>query len=350
MIANLMKTFAGLAEGISPSLTMSREARTVGSYFGDVSESLSRAGGGGRNEILSVMRGERTAADVGLNESTQKVISTVQSRFDEGTLSSNAAIGAMYRNVQDTGEVFGGLSRAGETKSQALGFGALGNPSNIIGSAAMGAVVGAGTSSIFGGDAVEGGMYGGLIGAGGSIGARVFRESLGAMEESVMKKALGDSFKTKDFVETRNIPGGGVVDMKGKRFYMDSGEIIRDNKVTKTVDTKRMQSIQSYKLNKSNTIHKVMSGGVDVKTGKVLSARNQNLEAISSMDLKDVPDSMNFLDKQVMKQMQNNKSASMGVQSRFATMSGAALAGMAFTSSAGSDKRRGFNRNRGNRI
>ena len=298
-----MKTFAGLAEGISPALTMSREARTIGNYFGDVSKTLSTAGAGKQDDLLSVMRGEKTAADVGLNKNAQKVISTVQSRFDEGTLSSNAAIEAMYKNVQDTGEVFGGLSRAGETKSQALGFGALGNPSNMLGSAAMGAVVGAGTSSIFGGDVVEGGMYGGLIGVGGSIGARVFRESLGAMEESVMKKALGDSFKTKDLIQytTNKAParfGGG------------------------TYTTSRLKQ----------------------------SARGRNLEAISKMDLKDAPSSMNFLDKQVMKQMQNNKSASMGVQSRFATISGAALAGMAFTSSAGSDKRRGFNRNRGNRI
>ena len=80
------------------------------------------------------------------------------------------------------------------------------------------------------------------------------------------------------------------------------------------------------------------------------SARSQNLDAIGQMELKDAPNTMNFLDKQVMKQMQDDKSASMGVQSRFATISGAALAGMAFTSSAGSDKRRGFNRNRGNRI
>lgn len=331
MIANLMKTFAGLAEGISPSLTMSREARTVGSYFGDVSESLSRAGGGGRDEILSVMRGERTAADVGLNESTQKVISTVQSRFDEGTLSSNAAIGAMYRNVQDTGEVFGGLSRAGETKSQALGFGALGNPSNMIGSAAMGAVVGAGTSSIFGGDVVEGGMYGGLIGAGGSIGARVFRESLGGMEESVMKKALGDNFKTKDTILQEGTYG--TTNMPFTRID-DQMSVGKKNKI----------------FDPTSKQGKAILAGANFTKNQTLSARSQNLDAISKMDLKDVPDSMNFLDKQVMKQMQSDKSASMGVQSRFATISGAALAGMAFTSSAGSDKRRGFNRNRGNRI
>lgn len=333
MIANLMKTFAGLAEGISPSLTMSREARTIGNYFGDVSKTLSTAGAGKQDDILSVMRGEKTAADVGLNENAQKVISTVQSRFDEGTLSSNAAIEAMYKNVQDTGEVFGGLSRAGETKSQALGFGALGNPSNMLGSAAMGAVVGAGTSSIFGGDVVEGGMYGGLIGVGGSIGARVFRESLGAMEESVMKKALGDNFSNLDVMSAPIKNGKISLDSAGNMVAFDStGKMLRNQKLNANQATRLGRKMNA-------------SPGMTYQ-----SARSQNLDAISKMDLKDVPDSMNFLDKQVMKQMQNNKSASMGVQSRFATISGAALAGMAFTSSAGSDKRRGFNRNRGNRI
>lgn len=331
MIANLMKTFAGLAEGISPSLTMSREARTIGNYFGDVSKTLSTAGAGKQDDILSVMRGEKTAADVGLNENAQKVISTVQSRFDEGTLSSNAAIEAMYKNVQDTGEVFGGLSRAGETKSQALGFGALGNPSNMLGSAAMGAVVGAGTSSIFGGDVVEGGMYGGLIGVGGSIGARVFRESLGAMEESVMKKALGSNFKTKDTILQEGTYG--TTNMPFTRID-DQMSVGKKNKIFDPTSKKG----------------KAILAGANFTKNQTLSARSQNLDAISKMDLKDAPSSMNFLDKQVMKQMQNNKSASMGVQSRFATISGAALAGMAFTSSAGSDKRRGFNRNRGNRI
>ena len=37
-----------------------------------------------------------------------------------------------------------------------------------------------------------------VSGAAGSVGAKVFRESLGAMEESVMKKALGSEFNNLD--------------------------------------------------------------------------------------------------------------------------------------------------------
>ena len=299
MIANLMKTFAGLAEGISPALTMSREARTIGNYFGDVSKTLSTAGAGKQDDILSVMRGEKTAADVGLNENTQKVISTVQSRFDEGTLSTNAAVGAMYKNVQDTGEVFGGLSRAGETKSQALGFGALGNPSNMLGSAAMGAVVGAGTSSIFGGDVVEGGMYGGLIGVGGSIGARVFRESLGAMEESVMKKALGSNFKTTDLMGTsEKISGSGLNrKIKGRQVsFFDSGEVVVGGEIIRRGVSPGTKKVSS-KSNPGNRFNLKKPITLTDMTKVKQTARSQNLEAISKMDLKDVPYTMNFLDK-----------------------------------------------------
>lgn len=282
--------------------TKSRESRIVGSYDDMVAKKLSRASGGDEADILSVMRGEKEISTLS-DKDTGTTLESIIKRRNEGTFSTEEAVGSMYQNVKDSGSVFGGLSNAGQTKSNALGFSAFGNPDNILGSIGMGAFVGAGASSIAGGDVSEGAFLGGLAGAAGSVGAKVFRESLGAMEESVMKKALGGDFKTKDLMQypTKKVPA---------RF--GSG----------TYTTSKLKQ----------------------------TARGRNLDAIGKIDLKDAPESMNFLDKQVVKQMQNKESASMGVQSRFATMSGAALAGMAFTSSAGSDKRRGFNRNRGNRV
>lgn len=325
-------------------LGKSKEVRKIGDYYGEVSGSLADVSGAKKDDILSVMRGEKSANDVGLNDSAGEVISTLKSRFDEGTLSTNEAVEAMYKNAQDTGEVFGGLSRAGETRSQAMGFGAFGNPENIAGSVAMGAFVGAGASSVFGGDTTEGAMLGGIVGAGGSIGAKVFRESLGAMEESVMKKALGSEFKTKGIAPEQKVSGG-----------MPLKEINRSELQEKTLGQltgNPLMSDANVKLLNANDSQKqgLFYMGQEFNEVASRSARSQNLDAIGQMELKDAPNTMNFLDKQVMKQMQDDKSASMGVQSRFATISGAALAGMAFTSSAGSDKRRGFNRNRGNRI
>jgi hypothetical protein len=326
MIMNALKTFGKNLMGVGSF----REARTVSGYFDDVAGVLSKQTNEDKDFMMQVLRGEKTAADLGLGEDTGKVLSSVSERFKEGQLSTNEAVGAMYKNVQDTGEVFGGLSTAGQTKSQALGFGAFGNPDNIIGSAAMGAFVGAGASSITGGDTTEGAFIGGMVGMGGSVGAKAFRESLGAIEESVMKKALGSEFKTKDMI----LQEGTYMKAKKPFTRIDDEISLKNNKVV-SASSPRGETI----LNKATFTR-----------NETLSARNQNLDAISKIDLKDAPDNLNFIDKQVIKNMQSKDSASMGVQSRFATISGAALAGMAFTSSAGSDKRRGFNRNRGNRI
>lgn len=329
MIMNALKTFGKNLMGVGSF----REARTVSGYFDDVAGVLSKQTNEDKDFMMQVLRGEKTAADLGLGEDTGKVLSSVSERFKEGQLSTNEAVGAMYKNVQDTGEVFGGLSTAGQTKSQALGFGAFGNPDNIIGSAAMGAFVGAGASSITGGDTTEGAFIGGMVGMGGSVGAKAFRESLGAIEESVMKKALGTEFNTFDVMSAP---------MKNGKVFLDSGGNMATFDATgKLATTKQLNAKQAAKL--GNRI--VSAPGMEYQ-----SARNQNLNAISKIDLKNAPDDLNFVDRHVIKKMQDKKAPSIGVQSRFATLGGAALAGMAFTSSAGSDKRRGFNRNRGNRI
>jgi len=335
------------AQKATRMLTTSRESRTVGDYYGNVTGRLANDSGEDADLMLKMLRGEGSAEDLGLTAETGKVLSAVKERFSQGTLSSNEAIGAMYQNVKDTGEVFGGISRAGETLSQATGFGALGNPSNIIGSAAMGAFVGAGASSITGGDTTEGAIIGGMVGAGGSIGARVFRESLGAIEESVMKKALDTKFITKDIAPEQEV-------LKGMPLAQISRSELQGRTLGELTGNPLMRDA-NVKLSDASDLQKkglsyIEVGGQEFDEVVGRSARNQNLDAISKIDLKDAPDNLNFIDKQVIKNMQSKDSASMGVQSRFATISGAALAGMAFTSSAGSDKRRGFNRNRGNRI
>lgn len=327
MIMNALKTFGKNLMGVGSF----REARTVGGYFDDVATTLGKTTNEDKDLMLQVLKGERTATDAGLGEDTGKVLSTISERFKEGQLSTNEAVGAMYKNVQDTGEVFGGLSTAGQTKSQALGFGAFGNPDNIIGSAAMGAFVGAGASSITGGDTTEGAFIGGMVGMGGSVGAKAFRESLGAIEESVMKKALGTEFKTKDMILQEGTFGNNNIP-----FTRIDNEISFGSKNIIHSPTSRQGQL-------------ILNKGTITKT-ETLSARSQNLDAIGKIDLKDAPDNLNFIDRHVIKKMQDKKAPSIGVQSRFATLGGAALAGMAFTSSAGSDKRRGFNRNRGNRI
>ena len=195
----------------------------------------------------------------------------------------------MTRNIFDTfqsnhpnpakpGELFAGLSRAGQTKPQALGFGAFGNPEHLFGSVAGGAAFGAGAASISGGDVGEGALMGGAIGLSGAAAAKVFRESLEGIEESAMKGILGSKF--------------------------------------------------------------------------AISDRGTNLAAIRNIDFDDAAATKGIsgLDKFLGKRMNDTSKPSVGMQSRTAVASGALLSGLAFTSPAGSNKKRGFNKNRGNRF
>jgi hypothetical protein len=327
-------------------LGVSREAKLTSSYFTESASALSKAGGGTESDILSVLRGDKALADVGLeNTSSAKVIGQIKEDFDQGTMRTTDSVSAMFRNVEDTDELFGGLSAAGQTRAQALGFSAFGNPGNILGSMGMGAAFGAGASSMFGGDVKEGAVYGGLAGGVGAVGAKMFRAGLQDLEESVMKKALGKDFATENILGTKFLSGGGVA--RGERAYMDSGEIIKNNRVVETLDPETMNTLQRQKMLKPG--YAPINKGRTVETGSEVSARSQNLQAISAQDFKPA-EKLNVAESFALKKMQDTKSASMGVQSRFATMGGAMLAGVAFSGKAGEDKRRGFNKNRGNRF
>ena len=327
-------------------LGLSREAKLTSSYFTESAEALARVGGGSQDDILAVLRGDKTLANVGLEDtSSAKVIGQIKKDFSEGTMRTTDSVSAMFKNVEDTGELFGGLSAAGQTRAQALGFSAFGNPENLLGSMGMGAAFGAGASSMFGGDTTEGAFYGALAGSAGSVGAKVFRAGMEDLEQHVMKKALGKDFATKNILGTKFLSGGGVA--RGERAYMDSGEIIKNNKVVETLDPEMMNTLQKQKMLKSG--YTPFNEGRTVETGSEVSARSQNLQAISAQDFKPA-ENLNFMETQALKTMQDTKSASMGTQSRYATMGGAMLAGVAFSGRAGEDKRRGFNKNRGNRF
>lgn len=82
------------------------------------------------------------------------------------------------------------------------------------------------------------------------------------------------------------------------------------------------------------------------KPGASSDALNENFEAVTKLNKED----LGFVDNYYKDTLTKNfGTASMGLQSRTMIMSGAALAGVAFTGNK-KDKRRGFNANRGNRI
>lgn len=276
MLNFLARTFSGT----------SRDALKQGDYFGDIARTVSQRSGGRADEIMTSLTDKAA-------RKPDDILAPLYKQIDEdlghGVLRSNDSIDAMVRNLFDTaeysggamtksGELFAGLSRAGQTKPQALGFGAFGNPERLLGSVVGGAAFGAGAASISGGDVGEGALMGGAIGLSGAAAAKVFRESLGGIETSAMKGILGGKFDISD--------------------------------------------------------------------------RGKNLAAIRDIDFDDAvaTKGMSGLDKFLGKRMKDTSKPSIGMQSRTAVASGALLSGLAFTSPAGSNKKRGFNKNRGNRF
>ena len=323
----------------------------VGRALGDSSD---KALGKLNNDALGQFFSGKSDTVAGASGDVLKNLTAVKTNIQDelkagGTRFSDEAVQAMYRNVSEGGNVNAGLSAAGTTMSNMQGFQALGNSNgalSLVGSMGMGGLVGGGAASIVGGDPMEGVTLGAMAGAAGSIGARAFRESIGDIETSVMKKALGNNFNEVQKAETKLLAGGGVQSKNGN-IYMNSGEIVKNNKVKKLIDPSKMNLIQRRLMTKTGS--QQLNDGVTVETGRMLSARSQNLNALQDDSLVDTTN-LGRVDKFIYDKMVDPKSASIGTQSRFATTSGAMLAGAAFSSARTKDKRRGFNRNRGNRF
>ena len=326
---------------------VSREALDASSYYSKSAKTLGDVSGVSESNILSVFKGEKTLADVGLEDSSAgKVMNKLQKSFREGSMSTQTAVRDMYRNVEDTGNLYAGISRAQETQGRALGFNALGNPENIIGSALVGAALGGGASAITGGDPTTGAMIGGAVGGAGAVGAKMFRAGLQDLEESVMKKALGKDFATKGIAPEQEVFTGMPLaqisrsELQGRTLGELSGNPLMKDANVKLSDASDFQKEGLvYMKGKGEEFNEVVAR----------SARSQNLQAISAQDFKPATE-LNMAESFALNRMKDKEKASMGVQSRFATMGGAMLAGVAFSGKAGGDKRSGFNKNRGNRF
>lgn len=324
-------------------------------YMGGVGRSLTEGDdailkGANADDAAAFFRGESdTIAGVGddVVGNLTNVRANMQEQLKEGgTEFTNEAVRAMYRNVSEGGNVNAGLSAAGMTRSNIPGFQAMGDPSNLLGSMAMGGLLGAGAANIVGGDPMDGATLGAMAGAAGSIGARAFRESIGDIETSVMKKVLKKDFATTEKAETKLLPGGGVK-TKGGRTFMDSGEVVENNRVDNFIpDPNKMNNLQRIIMSRPGS--QPFDDGITVETGRMISARSQNLNALADQG-RDTS-GLGRVDKFIYDRMMDPKKTSLGMQSRMATASGAMLAGAMFSSARTKDKRRGFNRNRGNRF
>lgn len=325
-----------------------RDVKLREGYLDEAASELATRSGQESSNILSFLKGDVdtvSGADDAMMQSFKGVKAGMDEAFSEGNFYTRSAIGDMYNNAADSGgDIFAGLSGAGATRSGNAFFQSLSSQegAGALGGLLVGAGLGAGAAGLVGGDKGEGAMYGAGATMIGRAGAKVLKGAMGEMETTFMKKTLGSKFATEDIAATRNISGGGV--SRGNRTYMDSGEIIKDNKVVDTISPADMNILQRQKMQRTG--YQPFTDGRTVETGGIKSARSQNLEALKSVDTSD----MGTIDKFMVNRINDPNKASIGAQSRTMIASGALLSGMAFSSGRTKDRRSGFNKNRGNRF
>lgn len=331
----------------------------------------------------------------GLDEAQKAMLTHVREQFHKaGTMYSEEAITAMQSNYKATENLFGGLSSATETTSGNLLLQSM-QEGGLMG-LGMGALLGAGGAAVTGGDAGEGAMIGGLVGFGAGSIARGLAKSASSIEDSMMRRLLGDNYDKlgQKSVTTpgevtpgmrleaaRKAAGNNDVELFGYSFTRN--EL---SEVTPRQDISPMQmnyegdvminqhsflggsedNVASYVPETSgnfktvfldkrdNKLHfideselKVAAATTNVEVLGVNEARQARLQAVRSMS----DDQLNKVSggRAMQKRLTSNKEDSLLTQSRTLTMAGAFLGGVAFTPKK-NDHRRGFNKNRGNRI
>ena len=292
----------------------------------------------------------RASGDTNLSRFGQEV----QDIGAEGGTLSREGMESMMKNLEDTGNMYAGFSRASATASPSgivRGIGGEGNKlENAGGILAMAAMAG-GANAMMGGDFSTGAGVG-LAGGLGMRGlAKGFASSMGEIEGIAMKRMLGES----------NMAKATDAD-----FSVGKDTLLRD--IPTDVQSKvTMGQVTGRKNNPGETVADFLSGGSSDRATKMRGsrkttadytsgalgeggARKRNLQAVQNLtddELKEAGVGM----KRMQKMMDPNKSKNTAINNRMLTMGGAMLSGVAFTGQ--SDKRnyrRGFNAHRGNRI
>lgn len=329
----------------------------------------------------------------GLDDAQKAMLTHVREQFHKaGTMYSEEAITAMQSNYKATENLFGGLSSATETTSGNLLLQSM-QEGGLMG-LGMGALLGAGGAAVTGGDAGEGAMIGGLVGFGAGSIARGLAKSASNIEDSMMRRLLGDNYDKlgkrevitpgkvtpemrlnaakeaaendnvelvgyelngEELSKVRNLPADGNYSTPFNDLYAigkddlsgaapvtegNFSSVFKSEVVESGVAREKFVNIRESELRAAAAKRET----VDLEPNE---ARQARLTAISTM----TDDQLNKVSggRAMQKRLTSNKEDSLLTQSRTLTMAGAFLGGVAFTPKK-NDHRRGFNKNRGNRI
>lgn len=257
----------------------------------------------------------------------KKVTDFFQGRYDnDAIVMSDDAIGAAIRNVEAGQEA--GIGLAAQSGRGTGLTNAFGGGGNILQAAAGGALLGTVGAGIAGGDKAEGAMYGALAGLSIGGASKVLAKNMVSMEENFMKGILKSNYTEKNI---EKISMGQPLSKLGSEF--DETPI---SKFTGGLDNTLLKDYKSSNRKDSFVLKNTREG---------VSARSENLNKLQSMDTAN----MGTVDKYKRDLLLGKSTLNVGRVGRVSTMAGSALMGMGLSSS-NRDHRRGFNKNRGNRV
>lgn len=263
-----------------------------------------------------------------------KLTKHVEDQIEEGNILTDSAIGAVKENIE--AGLGGGMGLAAQVSKGSTATEFFGGAS-VTGAVVGGGLLGIGGAAITDSNKTEGAFYGALTGA--SLGglARHAAKNIGTYEEGFMKSLLGKNYKDTSI----NIKkGDDIFSLSDDVLLKDIG--VPDNKSLGATTVKDFKS----KYNSAKSASPRFVTGIDTKAGQNFNAsKSQNIKALENMDTS----GMGTIDKYKRDLLLGKSNLNVGRIGRMSTMGGAALAGMAFSSSQ-RDHRRGFNKRRGNRV
>lgn len=320
-----------------------------------------------------------TAAGRGLTDIEYGNITKARDYFlssqREGNYGTRGSFEDMARNLNDTGELFSGYSRAGQnrpisalTELFSLEDKTIGQEVGMLaGAGLLGGVV----NYAAGGEFESGAGVGALAAVGLRGAGRMVQNSMGDIETSMMKRLLGETeygkLTAKDPVaaqaqETVKSKYGGknmvhlYADQPNLKLSdlgidptpytskgIDASSTLDD--VAKKLDPAEVRKFAGIRVD-SLTNDPILTQAVAAQPGQ--SVRNQALNAIGKMTPDEVK-GRGIGASYTQKMLTSKDKGNMGANMRVMTISGAALAGVSFTGRR-NDHSSGFNKNRGNKI
>ena len=286
-------------------------------------------------------------------EGLQRFRNEVIERGNDGGQISFEGMESMMRNQAELGNMYGGFSRAGASASpNALLRGIGGESSTGAGNFAglLGVAGLAGAANVaMGGDFFEGAAVGGGVAFGVRGVAKGIAGTMGDLEQSMVRRILGDDMVTKDAAKVHVPKGTSLEELfesgHGSRSLDDFGlETEGSGTAGRTVDDLIGESgvdVTKLKSNKAYSSKEKYTGA---------EARRTNLRAIE--DMADNDERLKGFGKSKMRELLSpDKKKNVAMNNRALVLGGGMLSGVAFTGQSDKrDYRRGFNAHRGNRI